>query len=165
MSLGSGRGFFVYNLHIMKNVCGSYILILELKKPRRVKIGSLGFCKFPEGHYFYVGSAKGGIKQRIMRHIRSNIKHWHIDYLKAKAKIIGAIIIEDSNLNECTISSILRKRYEAPVKNFGSSDCLCTSHLFLNPIFKSGLKSLTEYLNASGIEFTLKTIKSLLSQS
>jgi len=165
MSPGSGRGFFVYNLHIMKNVCGSYILILELKKPRRVKIGSLEFCKFPKGHYFYVGSAKKGIEQRIMRHIRSNIKHWHIDYLKAKAKIIGAIIIEDSNLNECTISSILRKRYEAPVRNFGSSDCSCSSHLFFDPTFKSSIKSLIEYLKANEIEFTIKTIKSLLSQS
>ena len=100
-----------------------------------------------------------------MRHIRSNIKHWHIDYLKAKAKIIGAIIIEDIDLDECSISSILRKRYESPVKGFGSSDCSCASHLFVNSILKSGLKSLIEYLKANEIEFTLIKIKSLLSQS
>jgi len=70
---------------------GSYILLIKLLKDSEIKVGSLGTISFKKGFYVYVGSAMGGLEQRINRHLRKNKKtFWHIDYLlnNRGAKII-----------------------------------------------------------------------------
>jgi Uri superfamily endonuclease len=109
---------------------GSYILVLGLPEKRKISTGSLGAIDFKAGNYAYVGSALGGLESRLNRHLRSNKRlHWHIDYLLQEADICSIVICRTDERNECDIARALGSRFES-VKNFGSSDCRCPSHLF-----------------------------------
>lgn len=109
---------------------GSYILIIRLPEEKTIAVGRLGAVLFPRGNYAYAGSALGGLKQRLDRHLRAEKKlHWHIDYLLEKADIEEIITCESRERTECTIADALGERFEA-VPGFGASDCRCRSHLF-----------------------------------
>jgi len=111
---------------------GSYILLIEVKKNSRIRVGSLGRITFEKGLYAYVGSAMSSLEGRIKRHIRDKKKtFWHIDYLlKSKnAKITKILYKESKNKEECKVAKSV-SRYGKPVIGFGSSDCKCESHLF-----------------------------------
>jgi len=111
---------------------GYYILILEIKKEHRIKIGKLGVFSFREGLYFYVGRAVKGLRKRIMRHFLLNHpKRWHIDYLTPYATSLGVIFFPlAKGISECTLAKKLNNiggEY-FPVF-FGASDCRCRGHL------------------------------------
>jgi Uri superfamily endonuclease len=112
---------------------GTYCLIISLPGVTRIKIGALGVCKFDPGIYVYVGSALSGIEKRVGRHkSASKKKRWHIDFLLAKAEIVGVIAIPSSEKSvECATAKLLLGCEDATiaVKGFGSSDCRCDSHL------------------------------------
>lgn len=116
----------------------TYILILFLSRPKRIRIGALGPVRFEPGIYFYVGSGGRSPARRIARHARARKKKfWHIDFLSAHALVIGALVFEASRSLECPIAGALAGVFAA-VPRFGCSDCTCTSHLFrvrteLNP--------------------------------
>lgn len=108
----------------------TYVLLLYLPAKRRVRIGRLGYIVFEKGVYFYVGSGGRSPLKRIARHIRSvKRKHWHIDYLTVKSRVIGAFVLESNISLECTLARELGKRF-MPIPGFGASDCRCGSHLF-----------------------------------
>ena len=119
---------------------GTYILVINLHKKSRIRIGSLGYILFNKGFYFYVGSAMGRnlLLNRVKRHILSNNKklHWHIDYLLANSNsIINRLyLIPSSERWECIIANELMDITDGYVKDFGSSDCNCISHLFYSRI-------------------------------
>jgi len=97
-----------------------------------VVIGSLKALHFPHGYYAYVGSAMGGFKSRLNRHLQGNRKpHWHIDYLLNKASITGIILCETNDRVECTIAQALNDQFDS-ITGFGASDCQCRSHLFFS---------------------------------
>jgi len=109
---------------------GSYVLLIELPEEQTITTGSLKAVYFPGGYYAYVGSAMGGFKSRLNRHLRSNKKpHWHIDYLLEKASISEIIFCETNDRVECTIAQALNSQFDS-IPGFGSSDCKCRSHLF-----------------------------------
>ncbi len=109
---------------------GSYVLLIELTEEQTITTGSLKAIYFPGGYYAYVGSAMGGFKSRLNRHLRSNKKpHWHIDYLLEKASISSIILCETKDRAECPIAQALSCQFDS-VPGFGSSDCKCRSHLF-----------------------------------
>lgn len=118
---------------------GSYILIIFLKNQIKINIGALGLIKFKQGFYFYVGSAMGSygsttLINRIKRHISINNNkknHWHIDYLieNDHVSIVKIILIPSSFRLECIIAQELLDKSNDFIENFGSSDCLCKSHL------------------------------------
>ena len=61
---------------------GTYVLLIELATAATIQVGRLGMLAFAKGYYAYVGSALGGLEQRIDRHLRTEKKlFWHIDYL------------------------------------------------------------------------------------
>ncbi len=96
-----------------------------------INVGSLGLIHF-NGLYAYVGSAMNSLEQRLMRHIKKSKRlHWHIDYLTTSisVKIINIIYTLDKRA-ECKVSNYLMKRAEYYIDRFGSSDCLCNSHLY-----------------------------------
>lgn len=106
----------------------TYLLHIYLKKSRRIKIGKLGTFTFKEGNYFYVGSAKRNLMQRIERHLKKQKKKfWHIDYFLQYARIKKVRIC---NLSEETMATMLSREIEIPVLGFGSSDKKSKSHLF-----------------------------------
>jgi Uri superfamily endonuclease len=120
---------------------GTYVLLLKLEAPRKIRAGSLGLMEFRKGYYAYVGSGMGSLEKRIERHLRrKKRKFWHIDYLLAKGKV-KKVLFWDSEKVECELAKGLAERFEG-VSKFGSSDCKCKSHLFYseNPLEKIVLK-------------------------
>jgi Uri superfamily endonuclease len=111
---------------------GTYILVIELDREKRIRIGRLPAVIYKKGYYFYVGKAGKGFQGRIGRHLRKRKKSfWHIDYLLKESKI-REVWIRKNYFDECrTIEDILRnfKIATRPVKYFGSSDCRCSGHL------------------------------------
>ena len=121
---------------------GVYILIASLNEDVGLKIGALGEINFKKGFYAYIGSAMGGIEQRVGRHLRKDKKlHWHIDYLLGKAEIKKILVMETNvKSGECGVAEKLEQSGGVSVDGFGSSDCKCKSHLFYFNA-KSGITS------------------------
>ena len=118
---------------------GTYILVLKVKSSQKIVIGKIGQYTFEKGYYIYIGSAHGpgGIKARIERHLKKNkIKHWHIDYLRNIAPVVGILVNYSKKKKECSWASKLFSSTDlsAPIPGFGSSDCACPSHLFFSRV-------------------------------
>lgn len=118
---------------VHRSVRGSYCLLINLPADRRIAVGALGDHDFRSGVYLYVGSAMGGIAQRIRRHKSPHKKlRWHIDYLLASSEVVASVAIcSNSKKTECEIVRELSESEQVshPVRGFGSSDCRCDSHL------------------------------------
>ena len=114
---------------------GAYLLVIFLAASATIKVGALGEIAFAPGYYVYAGSAKANLSSRVQRHLRKKSKrlHWHIDYLRAYAETVKALPIYTGQDIECEIAASIQYIGGLPIKNFGSSDCNCSSHLFLFP--------------------------------
>lgn len=107
----------------------SYQLLIWLDKPEQLRIGALGEYAFCRGLYLYTGSARRGMRARLLRHLRREKRQrWHIDYLlgSTAARIIDLHL---STLPECTLHQSFAG--PLPIQGFGASDCRsgCGSHL------------------------------------
>jgi Uri superfamily endonuclease len=136
MTMGDRFGLAeVSKLEDMPRAPGTYMLVLHLPEPRRLMVGRLGEFEFPPGYYLYAGSARGGLRGRVQRHLRADKKlHWHIDYLNSAEN--GAVVTEvwwqaGRKRLECEWAAAARRRPGAstPAPGFGASDCGCDSHL------------------------------------
>ena len=115
---------------VAKSEGGSYVLIIRLSRPCRLMIGKLGPREFAAGFYAYIGSALGGIEQRVARHQRKEKRlHWHIDYLLGRGRIREVIRLPGPEKEECRIASEYAGKFVS-ILGFGASDCRCGSHLF-----------------------------------
>jgi sugar fermentation stimulation protein A len=116
---------------------GIYVLELSLAKDTRIEVGALGRCRFPAGRFLYVGRAMRGLEARLARHLRKKKARprWHIDHLRAKAKMLNLSVFPTADpASECeTASKLLASGGRVEIQGFGSSDCLCPSHLFFYP--------------------------------
>lgn len=109
---------------------GSYVLTAKLNRGQEIKVGKLGLIKFDKGYYAYAGSALNGLESRIRRHLRKRKKmYWHIDYLLEKTVIKEIFYREGEEREECKFAKELGEYFKS-IKDFGSSDCKCSSHLF-----------------------------------
>ena len=111
---------------------GSYILIMQSREKIELNIGKLGTVNFKQGYYVYVGSAMGGVNERIKRHSRKNKKkHWHIDYLTPEHMSIKEIyIVYMAQRIEELLAQRIEKISLGGVQGFGASDSSLSSHLF-----------------------------------
>ena len=118
---------------------GSYILLIFLLHETRIQIGSMGSLTFPKGYYVYIGSAMGhnsstSLENRVKRHL-SESHHkklfWHIDFfLASDISVIMKIYLIPSLIRlECVLAREILSVCDNYIKNFGSSDCNCSSHL------------------------------------
>jgi Uri superfamily endonuclease len=48
---------------------GTYVLLIEIKKNCKIKVGRLGEIKFKKGLYAYIGSALNSLEKRIRKNI------------------------------------------------------------------------------------------------
>lgn len=113
---------------------GVYIAFFRLRRAQRILVGKLGAFFFESGLYLYVGSAQRNLAARIDRHARkSKPRRWHIDYLSAKADMLGVIMIDGPRETECAVAKKLAEMFELAVPGFGASDCRCGGHLFYTP--------------------------------
>ena len=111
---------------------GTYVLVITLGTDMDIRVGALGTLHFSRGRYLYVGSAMGGLDQRVSRHIRRDKSiRWHIDNLTTVADSVGAYESYPDPVPECTLASMASSHgMEPAVKGFGCSDCCCPTHLF-----------------------------------
>lgn len=143
----------VYPTKDVRPVKGSYVLLIELPEERTIATGSLKDIHFQSGCYAYVGSAMGGLRSRLSRHLRQNKRlHWHIDYLLEWASIKDIVIYETEDRVECTIARAFSRRFNS-VPGFGSSDCKCSSHLFFTG--KGTGQEIIAVINSLGMKPTL----------
>ena len=128
---------------------GSYLLILNLKKDRKVRVGKLGRVHFRKGFYIYVGSAMANLTKRMERHLRlKKLHHWHIDELRAVAEFHSVLAIRSSVRLECEIAKAMPKIGEWSILGFGSTDCSCKTHLFgmrIDPLHSENFHKLLQY--------------------
>ena len=137
----------------MRSVKGSYILLIELAEERTISVGSLKDIHFQSGCYAYAGSAMGGLRSRLDRHLKIDKKfRWHIDYFLRWASVRDIIIYETEERIECTIAETLSRRFK-PVPGFGSSDCKCASHLFFTG--KGTVQEIIKMLESADLNPTL----------
>lgn len=111
---------------------GAYALLIYLPCRDSIEVGRLGLIEFPSGYYLYVGSALGGLKARIARHLRPHKPlRWHIDYLTAHAEVVEIWWQFGREKRECEWVALAGQASGAslPVPGFGCSDCRCASHL------------------------------------
>jgi Uri superfamily endonuclease len=111
---------------------GVYVLIVSVSEDIHVNTGALGKILFKKGLYAYVGSAQNNLEKRIERHLRKKKqKFWHIDYLldNCNTKVWTVFCKNAEKFEECKVATHLGKN-GVPIKDFGSSDCSCESHLF-----------------------------------
>jgi Uri superfamily endonuclease len=111
---------------------GIYVLVISVSNDAKIDVGALGRLNFEKGLYAYVGSAQAHLEKRIERHRRKTKRRfWHVDYLldSADVKIVKSFYKKTGKLEECRIASKICQK-SIPIRNFGSSDCKCKSHLF-----------------------------------
>lgn len=112
---------------------GTYVLILRVLADCTVLVGKLGRRRFQAGYYAYVGSALGGLRQRLSRHLRADkCLHWHIDYLLGQAEIEEIWIHRGDQRLECEWAQLLHRMTDLrpAMPRFGASDCRCPTHLY-----------------------------------
>lgn len=119
---------------------GSYILVLQLERPvAGLMIGRLGRFDFAAGYYLYIGSAQGpgGLAARLAHHQQRQKArpHWHIDYLRAVARLREAwLVVSPARLERPWCEALTaHPAVSAPVRGFGASDSNCATHLFYMP--------------------------------
>lgn len=118
---------------------GVYTILAELKKDEVLCVGSLGLIGMKRGYYAYTGSAVGegalSLRGRIFRHLKKEKRlKWHIDYLTSSrsSTVIGVVASKASKNFECAIASTMCSLTNF-IKEFGCSDCSCSSHLAVLP--------------------------------
>ena len=111
---------------------GTYVLFLRFPQGAAAEVGSLGRVELPPGDYCYVGSARGGLDQRVGRHLsREKRIRWHIDRLTMICDDMSAMETEDPEITECMLAHAMLDIGNTPaVRGFGCSDCSCGTHLF-----------------------------------
>jgi sugar fermentation stimulation protein A len=111
---------------------GSYILLIEIPRGIRMRVGALDPLEFPRGFYAYCGSAMVGLAARINRHLRREKKvKWHVDYLLKKGRVCTVLYAVTNERLECQLANGLGHAFNY-YPGFGSSDCHCPSHLFFS---------------------------------
>lgn len=111
---------------------GTYVLLITLGRDLDIQVGALGKLSFEKGVYCYVGSAMGGLDQRLRRHLAKEKKlRWHIDYLTTAADEVLALESFPDSIPECDLAGLASECGMVPAcKGFGCSDCDCRTHLF-----------------------------------
>jgi sugar fermentation stimulation protein A len=111
---------------------GSCIVVLQLARARRIRIGDLGLISFPKGFYCYVGSAQDtSLSRRVAYHQRKRTRLvQHIDHLQEQAKVTAVLPVRASTDLACSIAGALREIAGWSIPEFGSADCSCDGHLF-----------------------------------
>ncbi|MDO8691613.1 MAG: GIY-YIG nuclease family protein, partial [Dehalococcoidia bacterium] len=115
---------------------GAYALLFYLAREVEIEVGRLGRFSFAAGWYLYLGSAMGGLKARLGRHLEGPRRlHWHVDYLARQADLVEVWWRPANRREECSWASLALAAPDArlPVAGFGSSDCRCASHLAYFP--------------------------------
>ena len=114
---------------------GTYALWFRIDEATEIAVGRRYRLQLEPGWAVYVGSAfgPGGTAARLAHHRRPVLRpHWHIDYLRAHARLVTTWISHDLHHRECLWAKVLATDLGgvSPPFRFGASDCHCPSHWF-----------------------------------
>lgn len=119
---------------------GCYSLVINLKQRKKIRVGKLGEAEFQPGLYVYTGSAMGGLRNRLLRHLSDTKKmRWHIDhFLNAEQASVKKIFLYPAAPGqECRQNQKIAaiRGAQSALRKFGASDCNsgCHSHLIFFP--------------------------------
>jgi len=119
---------------------GCYNLVIELKQRKKIRVGKLGKVAFQPGIYVYTGSAMGGLRARLLRHLSGTKKlRWHIDYFlnDEQASVKRIFLYPAAPGQECRQNQKIAaiRGAQSALCKFGASDCNsgCHSHLIFFP--------------------------------
>jgi len=129
---------------------GCYTLVIELSKARIIRVGKLGETEFQPGTYLYTGSARAGLRARLLRHLSNKKKlRWHIDYFlnDKETRIKKIVLYPAAPGQECWQNQkIGAPRGALSVgRKFGASDCKagCPSHMIsFSPGYRPRIKGI-----------------------
>ncbi len=134
---------------------GAYLLGIRVARPLALRVGALGCRVFPPGDYLYVGSARGGLGPRLLRHARrrSGPPHplwaplrarfptargrkgalfWHVDHLLEAAPVELVAAWWQAGAGEAELLARLRAAGARPdPPGFGASDRRDGGHLLV----------------------------------
>jgi Uri superfamily endonuclease len=123
------------NASVFPAAPGDYVLWLDLPAAAQLTIGRLGVFDFTAGVYAYGGGARGpgGLAGRLRHHAApAQRPHWHIDYLRAVARLTDvwwrASPTPQEHAWAHALAGLPGARLIAP--RFGASDCGCPSHCY-----------------------------------
>jgi Uri superfamily endonuclease len=122
----------MFQFDAIPNEPGVYQLVLFLPEDITLRVGALGVFHFPAGRYVYTGSALGGLRARLARHLRTQKRlRWHIDYLLPHAVVEDIRLFLTKERRECAINrqTLTLPHARVIARGFGSSDCRCPTHL------------------------------------
>lgn len=127
---------------------GTYVLALTFCSPADAEAGALGPVHLEPGTYCYVGSAMGGLDQRLSRHLsRTKTLRWHIDHLTVICDRAEAWESYPRFLPECELARLAEECGMVPAaEGFGCSDCRCRTHLF-----RAGEDSVQSLVSRAGL--------------
>ena len=117
-----------------RSLKGAYILEFRIDEPVRITVGKLGTFRLGTGWYYYVGSARNGLRGRLLRHILGPGKlHWHIDYLTRIQPPERLWLVVTGCCVEPSMAEILGGKCTSAIARFGCSDSpAATTHLFFS---------------------------------
>ncbi|MHA1636485.1 MAG: GIY-YIG nuclease family protein [Candidatus Thorarchaeota archaeon] len=140
---------------------GIYALLIEIKQPLTVDIGTTKDVQFQKGECVYIGSAQGdgstNLENRLKRHFSKKKKiHWHIDYLlDSQVMFRDAVLAYTDEKMECQLvqSLISTHSFEWGPSGFGASDCKskCTAHLLIYSKNTGLLQTIFDVFNEIGL--------------
>ncbi|MGK9477324.1 GIY-YIG nuclease family protein [Melioribacter sp. OK-6-Me] len=128
-------------LKITDAVTNSGIYLLEIFIPNQFIIDIKKFNSqiFPDGYYYYAGSAQKNMRKRLQRHLSKNKTiYWHIDYITCRFDINKIFYFNNRGKDfECKLVSELEEYFglKSIAPGFGNSDCrICESHLLYSKL-------------------------------
>ena len=116
----------------LSDIPGVYVLLIRLVRRGELTVGG-AIRPFAAGWYAYIGSARGGLRARLARHLRTTeVRHWHLDALLAAGRVDDLQIRPgDDPAAECALAGeVAAWPGAAAVPGFGCTDCRCATHLF-----------------------------------
>ena len=122
-----------------RSVRGAYILEFCIERSIGIEVGKLGEVEFEPGWYYYLGSARNGLRGRLMRHVLGEGKqYWHVDYLtRVMAPVRIWCVYSDEPLEE-KMHEFVSSRAKIAINRFGCGDSrVAKSHLFYSKIRKN----------------------------
>lgn len=149
-------------LKITDLVSNSGIYLLEIYIPHEFNIDIKKFINqnFPNGYYYYAGSAQKNMRKRLERHLKKKKTiYWHIDYITSRFDINKIFYFNNQSKDfECKLVSELQEYFglKSVAPGFGNSDCsICESHLLYSKVpldynhFISRYQSIVRFIPSS----------------
>lgn len=112
---------------------GAYVLVTNLREPRRLAVGRLGALDLPAGAYAYAGGARTGFAKRAAHHaMRGKPVVAHIDALVEVSDAAGEAMFPGATACDAALR-VARIGGAVAIVGFGASGCECLTHLYAFP--------------------------------